>query len=567
MQTVLDMLASLGAATAYSLWLPVLAWTVLALPLWTLLERTDRLHPLAEYRLSQVLLAALPVGIGAVSVVEMLPDAAGSSVLSTQSVVVLPAIEPTSTGAPAASWTWMHAVGLLTVGALGVGLFCLGRLALEVVAARRVRWRLETVAAPSLRAEADRLRERLNVRRPVRLCTTPDAAVPLTLGGLRPMILVPDQLAEATEELRMTLRHELVHIRRWDDFAHLAERLVAALFGVHPLVARLQRQIAEARERACDAAVLDDGETPPASYARLLSAFADGASPHRLGALSLSESPSSLKDRLSAMRSSMPLLLSSRRALGTALVTIGLALTLGVVACSDSVAPSASTDDPATTESSSASTEDSEVFTVVEDQPELIGGMSALQESISYPETAKEAGIQGRVIVQFIVDEDGNVTNPEVIRGVHKVLDQAALDAVKQQEFKPGKQRGEAVKVQMSLPVTFRLDDGSESGSGGSGDDTAASSASSETDSDGLLFQKAGIQVVRVLMNEEGTLLLDDERVEISNLSNQVRQHITKDAARAVLLHADGAPTDRVAAAEASLRALDLQKVYVRKVE
>jgi hypothetical protein len=178
MQTVLDMLASLGAATAYSLWLPVLAWTVLALPLWTLLERTDRLHPLAEYRLSQVLLAALPVGIGAVSVVEMLPDAARSSVLSTQSVVVLPAIEPTSTGAPAASWTWMHAVGLLTVGALGVGLFCLGRLALEVVAARRVRRRLETVAAPSLRAEADRLRERLNVRRPVQLCTTPDAAVP-----------------------------------------------------------------------------------------------------------------------------------------------------------------------------------------------------------------------------------------------------------------------------------------------------------------------------------------------------------------------------------------------------
>ena len=468
MQTVLDMLASLGAATAYSLWLPVLAWTVLALPLWMLLERTDRLHPLAEYRLSQVLLAALPVGIGAVSVVEMLPDAAGSSVLSTQSVVVLPAIEPTSTGAPAASWTGMHAVGLLTVGALGVGLFCLGRLALEVVAARRVRRRLATVAAPSLRAEADRLRERLNVRRPVRLCTTPDAAVPLTLGGLRPMILVPDQLAEATEELRMTLRHELVHIRRWDDFAHLAERLVAALFGAHPLVARLQRQIAEARERACDAAVLDDGETPPASYARLLSAFADGASPHRLGALSLSESPSSLTDRLSAMRSSMPSLLSSRLALATALVAIGLALTLGVVACSDSVAPSASTDDPATTESSSASTEDGEVFMVVEDQPELVGGMSALQESISYPGTAKEAGIQGRVIVQFIVDEDGNVTNPTITRGVHEALNQAALDAVTAQEFEPGKQRGEAVKVQMSLPVTFRLQGDSSSPSSGS---------------------------------------------------------------------------------------------------
>ena len=454
---MLDILTSLGAATASSLWLPVLAWTVLALPLWTLLERTDRLHPLAEYRLSQVLLAALPVGTGAVSVVEMLPDAARSSVLSAQSVVVLPAIEPTSTGAPAASWTWMHAVGLFTVGALGVGLFFLGRLALEVVAARRVRRRLATVAAPSLRAEADRLRERLNVRRPVQLYTTSDAAVPLTLGGLRPMILVPDQLAEATEELRMTLRHELIHIRRWDDFAHLAERLVAALFAAHPLVGRLRRQIAEARERACDAAVLDGSQTPAGDYARLLTAFADGASPHRLGALSLSESPSSLKDRLSAMRSSMPSLLSSRRALGTALAAIGLALTLGVVACSDSVAPSASTDDPATTESSSASTEDGEVFTVVEDQPELVGGMKALQKAVSYPELAMEAGIEGRVIVQFVVDKDGTVTNPKVTRGVHKLLNEAALQAVKQQEFKPGQQQGEPVKVQMSLPVTFRL--------------------------------------------------------------------------------------------------------------
>jgi TonB family protein len=97
------------------------------------------------------------------------------------------------------------------------------------------------------------------------------------------------------------------------------------------------------------------------------------------------------------------------------------------------------------------------VFTVVEDQPELVGGMKALQEAVSYPELAKEAGIEGRVIVQFVVDKDGTVTNPKVTRGVHKLLNEAALQAVKQQEFKPGQQQGEPVKVQMSLPVTFRL--------------------------------------------------------------------------------------------------------------
>jgi len=101
--------------------------------------------------------------------------------------------------------------------------------------------------------------------------------------------------------------------------------------------------------------------------------------------------------------------------------------------------------------------EEQEVFMVVENQPELIGGMKALQESVDYPEFAKKAGIEGRVIVQFVVDEQGNVTNPKVTRGVHKLLNEEAIKAVKDQKFKPGKQRGQAVKVQMSLPVTFRL--------------------------------------------------------------------------------------------------------------
>jgi len=101
--------------------------------------------------------------------------------------------------------------------------------------------------------------------------------------------------------------------------------------------------------------------------------------------------------------------------------------------------------------------EEREVFIVVEDRPELIGGMAALQGAVEYPEFAKKAGIEGRVFVQFVVDEQGNVQNPQVTRGVHKLLDQAAVEAVKEMKFKPGKQRGKAVKVQMSLPVTFRL--------------------------------------------------------------------------------------------------------------
>jgi TonB family protein len=567
MQMTLDGLSTLGTAAVDPLWLPVLAWTVLTLPLWTLLNRTNRLHPHAEYRLSQVLLAALPVGIAAVSVAEMLPDATRTAVLPAQTVSVLPAIEATSASHSTVSWTWMHAVGLLTVGALGIGLIRLGRLALEVVAVGRVRRQLETATPTTLQTELDRLRGRLDVSRPVEGRLSSHAPVPMTLGGLRPTILVPERLVDATEELRMTLRHELVHVRRWDDCTQLVERLIAALFAVHPLVGRLRQQIAEARERACDAAVLDDGETPAGDYARLLTAFADGAVPRRLGALSLSESPSSLTDRLSAMRSSMPSLLSSRAALGAVLATVGLALTLGVVACSDSVGPSPASDAPGGDASTSATAADDEVHMVVEDQPELLGGMKALQESIQYPQMAKEAGIEGRVIVQFVVDKNGAVTNPTVTKGVHEQLNEAALQAVKQQEFNPGRQDGEPRKVQMSLPVTFRLGNGSNGDLNKSGDDATASSAASEADAGGRLFEKAGIQLVRVLMNEEGRLLLGDKPVELSNLADAVRERITKDAARAALIYDGGAPSDRIDAAEARLKSLDLQMVYIKPAE
>jgi protein TonB len=101
--------------------------------------------------------------------------------------------------------------------------------------------------------------------------------------------------------------------------------------------------------------------------------------------------------------------------------------------------------------------EEPEIFLVVEEDPELIGGLEGLQRSIRYPEIARKAGIEGRVFVQFVVDEKGNVIDPVVTRGIGGGCDEAALDAVRKAKFKPGKQRGRPVKVQYSLPVTFRL--------------------------------------------------------------------------------------------------------------
>jgi len=98
-----------------------------------------------------------------------------------------------------------------------------------------------------------------------------------------------------------------------------------------------------------------------------------------------------------------------------------------------------------------------EIFVVVEQMPELIGGIAGLQKRVTYPEIAKKAGVEGTVFLQFIVDEKGNVVDPVVMRGIGAGCDEAALKAIRTAKFKPGRQRGKPVKVKFSLPVRFRL--------------------------------------------------------------------------------------------------------------
>ncbi|MBN1300440.1 MAG: energy transducer TonB [Melioribacteraceae bacterium] len=96
-------------------------------------------------------------------------------------------------------------------------------------------------------------------------------------------------------------------------------------------------------------------------------------------------------------------------------------------------------------------------FVAVEEMPEPIGGIEGIQKKIVYPEIAKRAGVQGRVFVKAFVDENGNVSKVELIKGIGAGCDEAAITAVQQTKFKPGKQRGKPVKVQVTVPVLFKL--------------------------------------------------------------------------------------------------------------
>ena len=115
-----------------------------------------------------------------------------------------------------------------------------------------------------------------------------------------------------------------------------------------------------------------------------------------------------------------------------------------------------------TMETHSKSVPDSVVFEVVEEMPDFPGGMKALMEylsqNIKYPAEAHAKGIQGRVIVCFVVKKDGSIDNIKVVRSVDPYLDKEAIRVITAMpKWKPGKQRGETVNVKFTVPVAFRL--------------------------------------------------------------------------------------------------------------
>lgn len=102
------------------------------------------------------------------------------------------------------------------------------------------------------------------------------------------------------------------------------------------------------------------------------------------------------------------------------------------------------------------------VFMVVEDDPTFPGGqgkmMKYIQEHLEYPQMAREMDVQGTVHVSFVVQKDGSITDVKVLKGIGSGCDKEAKRVVRNMpKWKPGKQRGRAVKVNVRIPIRFRL--------------------------------------------------------------------------------------------------------------
>ena len=109
-----------------------------------------------------------------------------------------------------------------------------------------------------------------------------------------------------------------------------------------------------------------------------------------------------------------------------------------------------------------ANEDTNKVYEVVEQMPSFTGGKNALMQflanNVKYPTVAAENGVQGRVLVNFIVERDGSLSNVKIERSVDPALDKEAVRVVKAMpKWQPGKQKGSTIRVKFKVPITFRM--------------------------------------------------------------------------------------------------------------
>jgi TonB family protein len=575
---ILDLLAELGRTALPSVWAPVAVWTALGVPVaWGMASWTSG-PVLLRYRLVQATLLALPVGllVSAVappfSPAALLPAASSPPPGAAAPVPSLSTV-PMSAPPPLLPPILFQGLGLLTLTAIAAGVVGMIRFALDVRRSATLRSRLSLTRSPRLQREVARIGRQLGLRRRVRAGWADANVVPMALGTARPTIVLPRSLREGDTQRHLALIHELIHLRRYDDVSAAAERFLRYVFVVHPLVRMVARWISRLREQACDTAVLSETRSERATYADLLLSFVDRPAPAG-DPLLLFESSSTLKTRLQTMTTSSPSL--PRPMLWLATGTLSLVLIAGITACSDSIAPAANDTQVETPASSSSATDDPVSRPDTPARPR--GGMQAVHQSIEYPELAAKAGIEGRVFVEFVVDASGTVTDAHAASpknqeaAPHRALQEAAVAAVRSVSFTPGQKNGEPVATRMTMPITFRLDGKTDDNSdGGSSAATSAPGTAPVSPSaprtDESLFEKAGIQVLKVLVNQQGDILLDDEPVALSNLARAMKEEIHSDAARAVIIPDADAPPETVRSIRNQLNTLALQKVYRQDVD
>ena len=283
---------------------------------------------------------------------------------------------------------------------------------------------------------------------------------------MRYIVLSRKDLEENGREI---LIHELAHIRNHHSWDLLLADLCIFVQWFNPAAWLLKQELQTIHEYEADDTVLREG-VDAKKYQMLLIKKAVGT---RLYSMANSFNHSSLKKRITMMlkeKSNPWARVKYLYVLPLAALAVSAFARPEVSAVADELSSAKVNDLVASMktnqlETASFAVKDTltPVFEVVERMPQFPGGVAAqveyFKKNLRYPAEAKKAGTQGRVVVQFFVNKDGNISNVKVLRGVDPALDAEAVRLVNSMpKWKPGMQKGKAVTVKYTVPVLFKLD-------------------------------------------------------------------------------------------------------------
>ncbi len=265
------------------------------------------------------------------------------------------------------------------------------------------------------------------------------------------------------DEISEILTHEMAHVRQHHSVDVLLAEMVSICCWMNPFAWLLKREVRLNLEFLADRKVMEAGFATKSYQYHLLGL----AYNHKYG-LSNNFNFSHLKQRI--------IMMNKKKSNATGHIKYALfvlpafaLLVAGNISCSQDASQTEDAKEevvapvsPEAKEAPADSTAKEEVFMVAEQMPEFPGGMKELlkflQDNLKYPENAMKNNVQGRVIVQFVVEKDGTLTEFKVARSVDPDLDAEALRVLQiMPKWKPGMQRGKIVRVKFTVPVSFKL--------------------------------------------------------------------------------------------------------------
>lgn len=265
------------------------------------------------------------------------------------------------------------------------------------------------------------------------------------------------------DEISEILTHEMVHVKQHHSVDVLLAEMVSICCWMNPFAWLLKREVRLNLEFLADRKVMEAGFATKSYQYHLLGL----AYNHKYG-LSNNFNFSHLKQRIIMMNKKKSNAAGHIKYALFVLPAFAL-LVAGNISCSQDASQTEDAKEevvapvsPEAKEAPADSTAKEEVFMVAEQMPEYPGGMKEmlkfLQENVKYPENAMKNNVQGRVIVQFVVEKDGTPTEFKVLRSVDPDLDAEALRVMKAMpKWKPGMQKGQVVRVKFTVPVSFKL--------------------------------------------------------------------------------------------------------------